>query len=125
MRILLDSHTAYWWSNDPSKIRAAAREKIEDPKNEVFLSSVTAWELGLKASKGKIELPEDFLERFAADGIRDLSFHQRHAGRSIKLPPLHGDSFDRALVAQCLEESLTFATRDGKIREYGIAILEV
>ena len=125
MRILIDSHTAYWWANDPRQITQEAREKIIDPHNEVFLSSVTAWELGLKASKGKLDLPDDLFENLASEGIKDLSFSQAHAVASIALPPFHKDPFDRALVAQCQVESMTLATRDGYVKKYGIAILEV
>ncbi|MEN8695089.1 MAG: type II toxin-antitoxin system VapC family toxin [Akkermansiaceae bacterium] len=125
MRILLDSHTALWWLSEPEVIRKETYKQLCNPVNEVFVSSVSIWELGLKVSRGKLKLPMHFADLLAAQGIEELSFSKQHALTSIELPALHGDPFDRALVAQCLEESLTFATRDGKAREYGIAILEV
>ena len=46
--------------DDPEKLRPEAREAIRNPKNTVFLSAVSTWELGLKVSKGKLLLPSDF-----------------------------------------------------------------
>lgn len=125
MRILLDSHTALWWMDDPEKIHPKARDAIRNPKNTVFLSAVSTWELGLKVSKGKLLLPSDFPQRMAEDGIEELPFTNAHAIAAISLPPFHGDPFDRALIAQCMEESLTFATRDGIAAEYRITVLPV
>ncbi len=48
MRILLDSHTLLWWMSDPEKINPAARSEIANPRNEVFVSAVSIWEIGLK-----------------------------------------------------------------------------
>ncbi len=125
MRILLDSHTLIWWMDDPSILKPAAKAAISDPTNEVFASSVSIWELGLKVSKAKLRLPHGFEKRLWDDGIQPLSFTPAHAVHSIELPPIHGDPFDRALVAQCLSESLTLATRDDLLANYGVSVMAV
>ena len=125
MRILLDSHTLLWWIDDPGKLAPSARLVIADPSTEVFASAASVWELGLKVSKGKLKLPAGFEEELGLNGIASLSFTIRHAAESIKLPPIHGDPFDRALIAQCRLENLTLATRDSILAQYGIPILEV
>ncbi len=125
MRILLDSHTLLWWMSDPEKLRSSARAAITDPRNEVLASAVTIWEIGLKRSKGKLRIPENFADFLPENGILTLPFSAAHAQASISLPPIHGDPFDRALVAQCQLESLTFATRDVVMGAYNIAVLEV
>jgi len=125
MRILLDSHTALWWMDDPDKIKKEAREAIANPDNQVYLSAASVWELGLKRAKGKLKLPDNFAELLRADGVDELPFTHAHATRSLILPPIHGDPFDRALIAQCQTESLHFATRDQFAPEYQIAILPV
>ena len=123
MRILLDSHVLIWWMDDPSILKPVARAAISDPANEVFASSVSIWELGLKVAKSKLRLPSGFEIKLWNDGIQPLSFTPAHAVQSIGLPPIHGDPFDRALVAQCICESLTLATRDSVLAQYGAAIL--
>ncbi len=125
MRILLDSHALLWWMDDPSRLQPGARQAIADPSNLVFVSAASVWELGLKVSKGKLRLPLDFHTLLQAQGIEPLAFTAAHAMASTGLPPLHGDPFDRALVAQCRLESLTLATRDTILGDYGIAVLPV
>ncbi len=125
MRILLDSHTALWWMDDPTRIKKKARDAIADPMNQVFLSAVSVWELGLKISKGKLKLPANFTELLKADGVDELAFTHAHATQSLMLPSIHGDPFDRALIAQCQVESLHFATRDQFASGYELAVLEV
>ncbi len=109
----------------PARLLPSARAAIADPANEVFTSAASIWELGLKVSKGKLRLPLAFHETLRDHGIEPLPFTARHAVESITLPAIHGDPFDRALVAQCRLESLTFATRDGMLSGYGIVILPV
>lgn len=125
MRILLDSHTLLWWMNDPERIKPSARQEIADPLNEVLASAVSIWEIGLKQSKGKLRIPDNFVNFLPENGILTLPFTATHAQGSLSLPPIHGDPFDRALVAQCQLESLTFATRDTVIKSYNIGILEI
>ncbi|GAA5480818.1 type II toxin-antitoxin system VapC family toxin [Haloferula sargassicola] len=125
MRILLDSHALLWWMDDPQRVRPEARQAISDPSNLVFASAASVWELGLKVSKGKLRLPLDFHTRFAENGIEAMPFTGSHAMASTALPAIHGDPFDRALIAQCQLESLTLATRDSILADYGIAVLAV
>jgi PIN domain nuclease of toxin-antitoxin system len=123
MRLLLDSHTLLWWMDDPARLELAARQAISDPANLVFASAASVWELGLKSSKGKLRLPPGFHRMLRENGIEPLAFTAEHAVESISLPAIHGDPFDRALVAQCRMESMTLVTRDGMLGRYGIAIL--
>lgn len=125
MRLLLDSHTLLWWMDDPSKLNPSARQAISDPANLVFASAASVWELGLKVSKGKLRLPTGFHQMLRVNGIEPLAFTAEHAVESMSLPAIHGDPFDRALVAQCRLETMTLATRDGMLGGYGIAILPV
>ncbi|MDP4624046.1 MAG: type II toxin-antitoxin system VapC family toxin [Akkermansiaceae bacterium] len=125
MRILLDSHALLWWMGEPSKLSPAARAAIANPENEVFASAVSIWEIGLKRSKGKLVVPENFVDFLPENGIAELPFTSAHAQSSVLLPTIHGDPFDRALIAQCQHESLTFATRDKVMADYNIAVLEV
>lgn len=111
--------------DDPSLLKSSARAVIANPENEVFASAVSIWEIGLKRSKGKLTIPQNFADFLPENGIATLPFSAAHAQASIQLPPIHGDPFDRALIAQCQIESLTFATRDGLLAGYNIGVLEV
>jgi PIN domain nuclease of toxin-antitoxin system len=123
MRLLLDSHVLIWWMDEPEKLRPSARVAISDPSNLVFASVASIWEIGLKVSKGKLRLPLEFHRQLPAHGIEILDMKAAHAIESTRLPAIHGDPFDRALVAQCRLESLTLVTRDALLGDYGIAIV--
>ena len=110
---------------DPSRLKPSACAAISDPSNLVFASAASIWELGLKVSKGKLRLPLTFYSLLEENGIGSLPFTSEHAIASTSLPNIHGDPFDRALVAQCRMESMSLATRDSVLGDYGISILSV
>lgn len=120
MRLLADSHVLIWWMENPSLLTPAARAAIADPGNEVFMSAASIWELGLKVAKGKLRLPDNFVPLLRAGGFTDLPIQARHAERSLNLPAVHGDPFDRMLIAQALEEGLTLVSCDQWIAGYGV-----
>ncbi len=120
MRLLADSHVLIWWADNPALLTPAARAAIADPANEVFMSAASLWELGLKVAKGKLTLPANFSAVLRSDGFSDLPIHARHAERALVLPPVHGDPFDRMLVAQAIEENLTLVSCDRWVSAYGV-----
>ena len=124
MKLLLDSHVVVWWSVYPGRLRAGTRAAIVSADNEVFLSAASVWELGLKIARGKLALPEDYAPRLLAHGFDELAVSIAHAARATTLPPLHGDPFDRLLIAQALEEGLMLVTSDQAILRYDVPTLE-
>ncbi len=123
MRLLADSCALVWWLGHPTSLAPAAREAITDPANEVYFSAASVWELGLKIRKGKLLMPHDFADVLVADGFSPLTVTVEHAAKSLTLPPLHEDPFDRLLIAQALVEGLVMVTRDATIRQYPVAVL--
>jgi PIN domain nuclease of toxin-antitoxin system len=123
MKLLADSCVLVWWLDDPKLLAAQARTAIADPRNEVFFSAASVWELGLKIRKGKLQMPSNFAGVLLQDGFSSLPVTVDHAARSILLPPVHEDPFDRLLVAQAMEEGLVIVTRDGVIPEYPVPVL--
>ena len=57
MKLLLDTHVVLWAMNDPDRLGTEAREALEDGVNGVFISVVTGWEIAIKQSLGKLDLP--------------------------------------------------------------------
>jgi PIN domain nuclease of toxin-antitoxin system len=124
MRLLLDSHVIVWWSVFPGRLRASTRDAIISPDNDVLLSAASVWELGLKIARQKLSLPEDYPARLIAAGLEELPVSIAHASRAMALPALHGDPFDRLLIAQALEEGLVLVTGDREILRYDVPTLE-
>ncbi len=124
MRLLLDSHVVVWWSLYPGRLRASTREAITSPDNEVFLSAASVWELGLKIARMKLRLPTNYAARLLANGFEEVAVTIAHAERSAALAPLHGDPFDRLLIAQALEEGMILVTSDREILRYDVPTME-
>ncbi len=112
LRLLLDSHVVVWWLTSPERLSAETRALIATPGNDILLSAASIWELGLKVARRKLVLLDDYLDSPLGDGFEELPVTIEHAQRAMRLPPLHGDPFDRVLIAQALEEDLLLVTAD-------------
>ena len=123
MKLLIDSHVVVWWLDEPGKLTAAARAAISNPDHEVFISAASIWELGLKQTKGKLRLPQGYVNLLREDGFSFLPITTEHATHSVSLPPHHADPFDRMLIAQAMADSLVLVTRDAIIPLYAIPII--
>ncbi len=124
MRILLDTHVWLWTLASPDRIRGNARDLLDDPSNEIFLSAASAWEIAIKHRLGKLPLPEPadvFVKaRMARDGVRPLPVSIEHALEVATLPDRHRDPFDRLIVAQARLEGMTIVSADTKIAAYDV-----
>ena len=123
MNLLLDTHTVLWWLSDDPGLSDGARAAIADPENTIFLSVVVVWEIRIKQSLGKLELPADFRQALDREHFAELPVTAEHAHALAELPPVHRDPFDRMLVAQARIERLTIVTRDSAMEEYGVRVL--
>lgn len=128
MKVLLDTHVFLWWvGGGAGRISARAKEAIEDPANEVYVSAVTGMEIASKASRGRLELPAP-AERYVPDRMGRHRFHPlsidvAHALRAGSLPDIHRDPWDRLLIAQAQLESMVMASADPAIGQYDLDLL--
>ena len=122
MRLLLDTHVVLWALGNV-RMRPEAREAIEDTTTTVCVSAASAWELAIKSAIGKLRIPDDLSDQLRAARFIPLSITVEHALEVRRLDPLHGDPFDRLLVAQARAEDLTLVTRDTRLAAYGVPIL--
>lgn len=124
MRLLLDTSTFLWLINDAPELSDRARDGIVDPGNEVFLSSVSAWEIAVKVALGKLPLPRsaDQLvpEERERHGIESLPLDEESTLQLVRLPRLHRDPFDRMLVCQAIVHGLVIVSSDRLITQYPI-----
>lgn len=124
MRVLLDAHVFIWWVLDMPNLSDASREILGDGGNEVLFSAASGYEIAFKADQGRLALPEPPSEyvrsRLAAYGFESLDVELSHALRAATLPRIHGDPFDRMLVAQAQIEGLPILTADPVIGRYDV-----
>jgi PIN domain nuclease of toxin-antitoxin system len=123
MRLLLDTHIFIWVTEDSSQLTAKARELIESA-SAIYVSSASIWEIAIKARLGKIKAdPEELLKEIERAGFQELPVLGRHAVVVGQLPSLHGDPFDRLLVAQAMTEPLRLLTADSQLSAYSELVI--
>lgn len=128
MRLLLDTHTFLWLDTDPERLSATALGAIQDRRNQVYVSAVSAWELAIKNRLGKLPSATPLLEHFHANlaryGFTELPFSSLHALAERSLSGAHKDPFDRALAAQALLEGLVLVSADAIMTDFsGLEVL--
>jgi PIN domain nuclease of toxin-antitoxin system len=124
LRLLVDTHVFLWWRGDDPRLGDVERQAIRDGQNDVWLSAASIWEIAIKHSLGRLEIPEPASVAAVRLGFEPLPISFAHAEATTLLPPLHRDLFDRMLVAQARTEGLTLVTHDPVIRSYpGVAFL--
>ncbi len=119
-RLLLDTHAFVWWASDDKRLAAHAHAAIGNPSNHVFVSAISAWEIGVNMAKGRMEAPDNLGAVVDEKGFAHLPLTFHHAEHAAQLPMHHRDPFDRFLIAQAQIEGLTIVTRDARIPLYGV-----
>ena len=127
MKLLLDTCTFLWLAADARTLSPQARAACRDRANDVYLSALSAWEIGIKYRSGRLPLPET-PDRFVTSrrerlGIEPLPFDERHAAHDVLLPAHHRDPFDRGLVSQAILHGMTIVTPDATIATYPAPVL--
>lgn len=123
MRLLLDTHVFLWWLTDDPRLDADRRRAIADPDALVHVSAATMWEISIKEALGRIDVGDDFAGEIDRGGFIELPISATHAVAAGRLPHHHGDPFDRMLVAQARQESLTLVSRDAALSAYDVDLL--
>lgn len=128
MRLLLDTHVFLWLLAEPERLGNHIGS-LQDPRNQLFFSAASSWEIAFKAQLGRLDLPDDpkryVPERMRAIGTEPLPVQHTHALAVGELPPLHRDPFDRLLVAQARDLRLRIVTADSQIARYEVETMLV
>ncbi len=128
MNVLLDTHVALWAITDSPKLPQKARDLIQSPKTNVWISTASVWEIAIKHSLGRGDMPvssQDAVHYFRESGYRFLAIEPEHAVAVEELAPHHQDPFDRILVAQALAEPMRLITRDPLVALYSDTIIKI
>ena len=111
MKLLLDTHIWLWSLLDPQKLSTQVTKALEDENNELWLSSISVWELFLLCEKKRITLKEDPVH-WATSALEKIPFKEAPltmeiaiATQHVQLP--HRDPADRFLVATARVHELT------------------
>ena len=128
MRLLLDTQLLLWLVYQPERLSALAQRLIRDPANLLFYSSVSIWEIAIKQALRRNDFvwsAEALLMELQSFGFVEVPLRSEHGLATLQLAALHGDPFDRILLAQAVSEQLTLVTADSTLAAYPNPILRV
>ena len=123
---LIDSHIFFWAIDAPERLLKTERLILEDAGIDVAVSVASFWELSIKLAKGllrvgpgKSPVGGDYFARQARiAGFSVLPVEAIEAEYVRVLPKIHGDPFDRLIIAQALRTSRIMITRDEVFANY-------
>ena len=124
MKLLLDTCTFLWIIRNDSALSESAKRVFSQPENEVFLSTISFWEIMVKYQLGRLPLPdspEEFIiKQRKLHHIEPLALEEIAVSQLARLPNYHQDPFDRMLICQAIAHSLTILTPDKEIKQYPV-----
>jgi PIN domain nuclease of toxin-antitoxin system len=119
--IVLDTSVLIYWNLDPVKLTEAAEQAIKEA-DQIIVSSISIWEMGLKANRGRLELPLSIaeytqrlqkLERLEITPV-DVNIWLEN----LSLNWGHRDPADRTIVATASLLNCPLVTSDRTIRAF-------
>lgn len=120
--LLLDTCTLLWLVADKKALSPRARELIADPKQRLFVSAISAFEIGVKHGRRALTLPLPpdvwYQQALEFHGVEEVPVTGRIAAQATLLPRLHTDPCDRIIVATAQLNGIMVLTPDAHIRRY-------
>ena len=123
--IVLDTHVWVWFVSNPELLSKPAKKAIDAAiaQKEMFISSISAWEVALLVDKKRLELTLNVTDWIAkSEKLRFFQFipvDNSVAVKSVNLPqPLHSDPADRIIIATAITMAASVVTKDEKILNY-------
>ena len=124
MKYLIDTHILIWLAISPEKTSKEIMFLLENKANEVYVSTVSFWEIAIKLSIKKLDL-----HGIGIDDLATLCYEQDikivqlpiSAIKQYRILPMkdsHKDPFDRALIALSISDNYILLTHDGKMDQY-------
>jgi PIN domain nuclease of toxin-antitoxin system len=130
--LLLDTHAFIWYSENDSKLPESIKIEIETA-DSVYISIASLWEIAIKLSIGKLSLRSRSVS-FGESNYESIEVSLEPAGiillpisfadtvRVMNLPLHHRDPFDRILITQAINNSLTLVSCDAAFTAYPIQL---
>ncbi|WP_033924077.1 type II toxin-antitoxin system VapC family toxin [Sphingomonas sp. 35-24ZXX] len=128
MRLLLDTHIAYWLAVERPALSGKELATLTEADNEILVSAVAIWELRLKwnsfhvsgTRKGPGD-PTPVLGALKRMGLDILPLDAETAATPLIVPLAHKDPFDELLLVQAQRTGARLLTRDRALLEHPLA----
>lgn len=119
-RVLLDTHIVIWLATEPKRVPAHLQKLIYNAERR-YVSVISCVEIALKQRRHPsaftftVELLAKAMVELQA---LELPLQHAHGVRLAAISMHHYDPFDHLLIAQAIEEQLTFVTVDSEMAAY-------
>ena len=124
MKYLIDTHILIWLAISPDEISDNILEIMENSSNDLYVSTVSLWEIAIKLSIKKLDLQgleiSDLVQICQEQGIRIVQLPVSSVIQYKNLPVKqnHKDPFDRALISLCISDDYVFLSHDTNLQQY-------
>ncbi|MCI0353471.1 MAG: type II toxin-antitoxin system VapC family toxin [Acidobacteria bacterium] len=119
MKLLLDTHIWVWIHLAPDRVRRRVARELESPENELWLSPISLWELGMLCERGRVVLNQG-VDAWVSNALRTFPLHEAPITHEVALETskvrlAHRDPADRFLAATARIFELTLVTADRQL----------
>ncbi len=124
MDFLFDTHLLLWALEGSEKLPKKAFEILMNPKNKIYYSVASMWEVSIKNEKKKLGVTgTEFMHYCEQAGYKKLPIDEKHILALETLEkkenaPDPNDPFDRILLAQAKVDSMILLTCDKSFSYY-------
>ncbi len=124
--LILDTCALLFLASGDRRLSAGARKQLSTTR-VVSICAITGFEIALKVTQGKLELPlgpSEWLAGMVDEydlGIIDLDLEL--CQRAAELPSIHRDPCDRFIIAAALRANAGIVTADPVFVRYGVDVL--
>jgi len=122
---LLDTNILLWYFWGTDRVDSI-KGLISSERVEIFVSTVSFWEIMIKVRTGKLDLNLGELQAFAKErAFLELPVTGDYMKAYRELPALHRDPFDHMLLAQAITCPMRLITGDSMLAEYSSLVMVV
>jgi PIN domain nuclease of toxin-antitoxin system len=124
MICLLDTHTFIWTTLQTNNLSKNSKEIISNRNNEIYVSTISFWEISLKTRMNKFSFENininDFPQYARNMGFAIIDMQENEAITYYELPlkTNHKDPFDRMLIWQAITKNMTMISKDESFEQY-------
>lgn len=126
MSYLIDTQILIWLFISPQKLPPKVLKILKNIENDIFVSNVSIWEIAIKTSIGKLNLPfelKNIVQEISEMSVLILDITSEHLIKVADLPFHHKDPFDRLLISQSLVENIPLISADDNFKQYDINLI--
>lgn len=119
---LLDTHALIWLHENNASLPETIRQLFGETESILYVSIATLWEMQIKVQRGKlnVDVNELWEQQQHVNDLVELAVKFKHVKELGQLPLIHGDPFDRILIAQARVEQLTLLSSDKDVQSYDV-----